>query len=96
MKKMRRRSEGAAAARARREESGPFVEHVERGFKRALYSGAVFHFINVRLTKGLIKALGRRIGAGSPICADIITPYVTIGIRTATRFARFLRNNTLL
>lgn len=65
-------------------ESGPFVEHVDAALKWALYNDAVFHFINVRLTEGLIKALEgleptRQSG-------QIITPNVAIGIRTATRF----------
>lgn len=38
-------------------ESGPFVEHVDAALKRALYSDAVFYFINVRLTERLIKTL---------------------------------------
>lgn len=56
-------------------ESSPFVEHVDAALKWTLYSDSlacslflsVFHFINIRLTKGLIKVLAdeRRIGVGS-------------------------------
>lgn len=77
-------------------EFSPFVEHVDAALKWALYSNAVFHFINVRLTEGLIKTLGRRRGAGSPIWTDIIMPDVAIGLRIATRFASTMREKHII